>query len=658
MSFAIPSWIRWSTTTLALIAFATAGLCAQEKKPDATGVVDDWSTHHVVFSEPGTLVNALVTGHYSQWVNILSEPRYTMQQQKRHTLFPDPTSGRAGSGKGKSEVSVEKDWSMSLSGGTTIGAMAPNAFPAKFSFSVASAIATANCANDYVAYTTGIAGSAAQATIIGYNNLYATTCGGTTPTIAFAYNTGGMANLSPVLYWDGAQIAYIQTVSNVASLVLLKPSLSSGGSAGSPATGIGSALAVGAYRSCSAPCFTTIPLNGSPNDTNSSPFYVYNGSDTLYVGDDSGKLHKFTGVFTGTPAEVTTNWPVTASTETTPKLTSPVFDVGTSQLIFVGDATGYLHSVTTGTGAETVLTSSQMDCGTGGFVDPPLVDSTTELVYAFIGVSCPATGTHTGYINRFPAGTSISGSFGTALPLLATTVTTATLNAGTFDNEYYTTSGVTGNLYVCESGTLVRIPITGKTTFGTVGTYNTPVSGTTTCSPVTEFLGAAANTTLSTSMTTGSATITLGSNTGIVNGDYIQVDSEVMKLGTNTTGTTWNVTRGQLGSAAATHTAPDSVQEISGDWLYLSVASLGTGTGCAGACLYNFNVLNSGTTGAVTTGQTATGGTSGIIIDNSATGTGESQIYYTTQGAATCAGNGSKDSGTHGCAIQASQTNP
>lgn len=46
-------------------------------------------------------------------------------------------------------------------------------------------------------------------------------------------------------------------------------------------------------------------LNGSPNDTNSAPFYLYDGSDTLY-GGDSGKLRQFTGIFNGTPGENTT----------------------------------------------------------------------------------------------------------------------------------------------------------------------------------------------------------------------------------------------------------------------------------------------------------------------------------------------------------------
>ncbi len=48
---------------------------------------------------------------------------------------------------------------------------------------------------------------------------------------------------------------------------------------------------------------TTILLNGSPSDTYSFPYYDY-GTDTVYVGDDGGVLHKFTSIFrSGTPVE-------------------------------------------------------------------------------------------------------------------------------------------------------------------------------------------------------------------------------------------------------------------------------------------------------------------------------------------------------------------
>src|ERR1019366_7260191 len=128
----------------------------------------------------------------------------------------------------------------------------------------------------------------------------------------------------PIISGDGTQVAFIQTNSGVASLVLLKWA-SSGGTAGSPASITFETN--GAYRNCSAPCYTTIALDGGANDLNSAPFPDYD-TDTIYVGDNSGNLHRFTGVFSGTPAEIATApWPIAVSANV---LTSPVFDSGTS----------------------------------------------------------------------------------------------------------------------------------------------------------------------------------------------------------------------------------------------------------------------------------------------------------------------------------------
>lgn len=124
----------------------------------------------------------------------------------------------------------------------------------------------------------------------------------------------------------------MQTQAGVATLVLLKWKASATQTAAAPM--VLTSTAVGSYRGCSAPCMTTIPfqatvgLDPTPIDSDSAPYYDYtSGSDTLYVGDDAGYLHKFTGVFAGTPAEtvVTTpaSWPVEVATAI---LSSPVFD--------------------------------------------------------------------------------------------------------------------------------------------------------------------------------------------------------------------------------------------------------------------------------------------------------------------------------------------
>lgn len=59
------------------------------------------------------------------------------------------------------------------------------------------------------------------------------------------------------------------------------------------------------------------------NDTASAPFVDYT-NDVLYVGDDIGRLHTFSGVFAGTPGEVTGVFPVAVSTGNV--LSPPVYD--------------------------------------------------------------------------------------------------------------------------------------------------------------------------------------------------------------------------------------------------------------------------------------------------------------------------------------------
>jgi hypothetical protein len=650
---------------------------------EISGIPEDWSNHYVVFSNPGTEEEAIQNGNYAQWQRIVNEPRYVIQQMKRNAPVEGPsaadveyrsrwiseatdprTSLEAPEESGQPDgfwpfprqpifksmriapSDIKKDWSQALGG----PGLAASHFPAKYSFISPGA---ASC-SDYVVFPTGAAGSASQATIVAFTNLYVGGgCGSTNPTVYWAYNTGSgaIASLSPVLSLDGTQVAFIQTASSVASLVILKMA-ATGGSVGAPTFGTGAGSVTAAnYRACTAPCYTAITLNGSPNDTNSAQFYRYDGSDTLYVGDNSGKLHQFTGVFNGTPAETTTTgWPVTASTKTTPALNSPVYDSGGSTLVFVTDATGYLNSVTTtGTTTQTVLTSNQMTCGTLGFVGPTLVDSSTEQVYAFIGDGCDKTPGDS-FINRFPAGTSISASYGANSVSYgnASTNTTSTINrVGTFDNLYFTGSGNTGNLYACVNGVMYQIPmagLSGTTTGLTANTFSTAVStvsSTSTCSRVTEFLGAKANTTLTASLgTTGNPTV--ASTTGMAVGDYLQIDSEIMQITAVTP--TLTVSRGSLGTTAATHSSGAAVQDIE-DWLFMSVAANGNVAGCTGACLYNYLVTTGSATGTPTAGLAATGGTSGIIIDNSSTTqVGAQQIYYSILG------------GTS--AVQASQSAP
>jgi hypothetical protein len=93
------------------------------------------------------------------------------------------------------------------------------------------------------------------------------------------------------------------------------------------------------------------------------------------------------------------------------------------------------------------------------------------------------------------------------------------------------------------------------------------------------------------------------------------------------------------------------------DQFFLSVANSNSvsGTNCStGGCVYSYP---GGISTPVAT-IASTGGSSGIIIDNSSATIGASQVYYSTLSNQPCAGNGTSGTGaagTGGCAVQASQ---
>jgi hypothetical protein len=710
-----------------------------------TGLPDDWSHHRQVFSDPGTEENAIQNGTHDQWFKVVNDPRYVIHRLKRNL----PVEGPAGEDvmmryreaaedreiwkkfhrdpwerRKEKNQALERDWSMSLGSGAHLGA---GQYPAKYSFSTTTALCS-----DFVVYPTGLAGGSTQATIVAYNNLYGGTCGAaaTRPNVAWAYNTltggtgsGGLASLSPVVSGDGTQVAYIQQVAGAAAtLVVLKPSPITGANAASPTAITWQSNAN--YRNCVAPCYTTITLNGSPTDTLSAPFPNYAG-DILYVGDHSGKLHKFTGVFNGTPGEVVSAtapvWPITVSGNV---LTSPVYDSGASGNIFVADSGGFLYSYSATTAANQ-MTSSRLTNATNttGIVDAPMVDSTTEEVYVAVGddANTATSGNSTclgasgcSGVFQFAAGNTtkaagLSCTATNASPGVWPTSSNCgeeaifgtgaypTMYDGDFDNAYYTAgTGKTGILWECPPSNTGGIDIgprlaainmqpnggivpAGDVVFfsgNTVTAIPSLTSGNATaptCSPVTEFYNTG-NATPATTYTaaisgTGSpTTVTVGSNTNLAIGNYILIGSEIM-LVTGTAGTTSiTVARAQIGTTEAAHAGTGNITIPAVDYIYLSVTKLGTATPGAltctgGACLYSIAVGTASGSRAVTgmaptNAVAAAGGTSGIVIDNSSTSAGASQIYYTTLSNQTCGGNGTTGSGSGGCAVQTSQSAP
>ena len=576
-----------------------------------TGVPDDWSHHHLVFSDPGTEDEAIRNGTHEEWLRVVNDPRYIIQQLKRHAPARGPAAEdvarieEAARANGTAEIQgssaeieslnaaparnrrIKKDWGEGLNNGT----VNPNTTPSSFTN-----ISGANCSTDFVIYPTGSTSSTSQASIIAYNNLYSG-CSGTVPKTYWAYNTGGNTLSSPVFSEDGTQVAFVQVTGTTASLVLLKwnPSSTSRTVTGSLSTvspnvtltsgaftqadvgvriagtniptgdtiltvlssttanlavapsanhaaetltitaealatpGVAPTVSNAAYPGCTAPCMTTVTLSGSPNDTWSSPYPDY-GTDSMYVGDATGKLQKFTTVFTGTPALAGSPWPVQlkhGATNDTNQANSPVYDSSTGH-VFVGTVGpapttgGYLYSVTN---SGTIFGASNQLDTEYGIRDAPLVDSTAQRVYAFAGLD-PSGNTG---VFQFPTSfTSGSGAEATTGVAGGTGVNAYQME-GTFDNIYYSSSNSSspsGNLYLCSTGapaTLYQVAINGNT-FGTV-TSETTLGDTLLygrCSPLTEFfntslpISATGTITISSNpagWTSGSKTVTVGGTT-------------------------------------------------------------------------------------------------------------------------------------------------
>ncbi len=435
-------------------------LTGQAAKPAKHGIplTTDWSHSHLIFSRPGTP---------EKLARVSKDPRYWQQIQRREQALMMPAS-TVGDAAAPAPVKwhgtkLRRDWSQDLGAGASVGA---GNYPARF----AASRTTASCTADFVVFSTGLLGSVNQANIVAFNNLYSG-CGGTVPSVNWAYNTAGQVLTSPLISRDGTQIAFVQTnVGQVGTLVLIKWAASTG-TIGIPAT---PTMEIPAnYLGCTAPCMTTVILHDGSNlvtdDTTSSVFYDYT-NDIAWVGGARGWLHKITGVFNGTPTEVHGGgFPVQVNPGNPNPLSSPVFDQASTN-VFVGDLGGFLYSVNSTNGA--VTQSGQLDFGTG-LLEGPIVNSTYGLVYVFassdgtsncpplvFNVACAA-------VYQLPASFA-AGDTGTEVTVGSSVVSGTLPNPsplfiGAFDSAYYNSLNATGNLYVCgntgANAILYQIPI-------------------------------------------------------------------------------------------------------------------------------------------------------------------------------------------------------
>ncbi len=533
----------------------------------------------------------------------------------------------------------------------------------------------------------------------------------TVPSVYWAYNTGGTATTSPVLSLDGTQVAFVQLGGGPPStLVLLKWTPSATETVASPET----LLPMHPYYGCTAPCMTTLPLNSggaAQKDSNSSVFYDYS-ADTAYVGDDAGYLHKFHPVFNGEPVEVS-GWPVRVNHASPTALNSPVFDYRSGN-VFVTDAGGFLYRVNP---AGLVTISGQLDFSSDndsgpGIVEGPIVNSTAQLVYVFAtsdgsescvgGTACPAV---YGLTVKFGSGTTGLKAVVGASTRLGTTPNP--LYIGAFDSTYENSATGTGNLYVCGNTggppVLYQIPVAAGS-FGTVVNAGPLLSlDATPCSPVTDILNpnasGGATEWMFASAEAGGISRPCASGGCIFNftdtpwrpstaytAGHEVLDSnfqiQAVAIGGRSGGAAprWSTTVGDPTIDGGVTWVDQGVQSAitpaawKADFAYSigdlildsndNIERFVLASGSSGSSEPHWSTIPGGVTddslatwqnlGVIATAaMPATGGTSGIIMDNtvgSGTLAGASQIYFSTLSGG-CGGTDNAD----GCAVQASQ---
>jgi hypothetical protein len=601
--FAMSCFCRGAASLL-LASALTPAFAQQAQSNGGRGVVEDWTSHHVVFSDPGTLMNAIMNGKRERWEKITNDPRYQMQQIRRNagvsanaaTAAPrfstsseaSPVFSRLGHNRfreNEDRQTLEGAWTVAL--GSPGSSPALGMYPAKYTFSPIGAPAC----SDFVVFPEAIAGSNfSQANIAGVNNLYVGPClatGTTSNTILWSYFVGpGEVQTSPSISLDGSKVAFVEsnTTANGGSRLHVLTI----GTTGTNKSGVEPCTINGtANPSCvnnSDPANNAVDnyvvLNGTVMVTRSSAFIDY-GHDIAYVGDDTGKLHKITPVFTSgstsnLPAEVTTGgWPVTV-TGSTVVLTGPTYDP-VSGNVFVGGSDGNLYCVSTSGTTAALCSTPSVAVGSGGtgggIIDAPLVDSTNQTVFT--------------EANNFTSGdavlSQVTTSMGGQVKVnmgFASTGSFTDLYTGDFDNTYYTSlpGAVSGHLYFCGNQGSAATPELERVTFTAAGTL----------------VGVDTSTT--------SLPIQLTSSTGTAE-DCTPL-TEVYNAGAN---------------AGAGF-----------DFLFVGVKNNGNPSGCKSTtCVISFDLGQNVVLAASATLSAGGGvGTSAIIIDNVSTSTGGSQIYF------------------------------
>ena len=359
-------------------------------------------------------------------------------------------------------------------------------FPAKFVFDVAT---VPSCASDFVVIgVPALPTPGGQANIIGFNNLYTNpsgtgSCGGTGPTVLFAYASGtGMVPASVTLSMNGQQITYVENLAGSSYLHVL--TIGTTGSNGSSATVSVVPGEAGGNNAVDQRILLS-PDGGATTQSSTSAVFVDYSTCAAYVttysaSSGSGYLYKIANIFNTTSAP-TIAWSVPINAIPS----GPVYDAASTKIFFT-DSNGRIDYVTTSSGSPQVIYGPIVAPGSTS-ENPVVVDGGGQMVYATFN----SNGTNAVVVQ---APTTLASWVST--PVGAATSANTGPYAPDFNNAWYTGTG-TPLLYVAGTGT-GTLPTLYSIGFNASGLMNSSANGSTAplatgkadSSPVTEFYNA------------------------------------------------------------------------------------------------------------------------------------------------------------------------
>jgi hypothetical protein len=312
---------------------------------------------------------------------------------------------------------------------------------------------------------------------------------------------------------------------------------------------------------------TEVHYSYSSTTNTNSPMFVDYFNDAAYVGDDGGTLYKISPIFGAISKSVSPSLVWSAALPNTPgTLTGPVLDQ-MNNVVLVGASNGYLYARKASDGTAISGTNS-LQVGSAAIVDPPVIvmEGTGLLTYVFATSSCNSGSTNGVLYVASEQSTGLANVSAENIGKSHNSCATNNLHAPALDDNVY--SGTAGYVYVCGTQTV------------TTGQGGQPVNP--------ELYS-----------------FSFPENGGV--------------LGSGSTLTPSGTSSGDECSPL-TYFTSNSTSKI----------FLGVGSSATDGWINSSTVTSGGSIGSLTTQTTpsATGGTSGIIVDNSSSTSSLANLYF------------------------------